>query len=177
MNRMVEAWEGLLREATSQDYDEMQDAMFKVGLVLERHNYPNAMNSELYEEYLSRELLRLVLDDKRQSEAIDFLVAMVKARKQDADTFLYAMGKCKPTLVIAPLLMLINDLGNKWNNEGAYEAVVALDNCLKATDDSVKDAIRANDPSQQLDAWAEANTEDLAIRADRVLEKVEDLLA
>jgi hypothetical protein len=176
MSHLIEVWEALLKEATSPDYDEMQDAMFKVGLVLERHNALKKLNQDLYEEHLPRELLRLVLDDKRQMDVVDMLVALTKARKEDADTFLYTLGKVKPELMIHAVLQLIKQQGQKWNIEGAYEACVALDNALRVGGEKIESAIRANDPSEQLDIWSDHLDESLADKADRVLEKIENLL-
>lgn len=176
MNRQLSAWEELLKEATSVDYDEMQDAMFRVSLVLERHNYPKKMTEELYEEYLPRELLRLVLDEKRQADTIDFLVGMVRGRKEDADTFLYAMAKAKPTLILEPLLKLYQDFGERWYAEAKLEAVTALDLALKATGENAAELLAQYDPSELLDEWADDPNEELADKADRVLEKIENLL-
>jgi len=173
----MEAWEQLQRDATSTDYDEQQNAVFKMALVLERHNNPKRIPAELYEENLSRELLRLTLDDKRQQGAVFFFVAMVKANDANAEAFLFAMGKCKPVHYAEGLLKLMRERGRKWTIEACHEAVSALDACLKADIDNLKALLVANDPSSLLDEWAEReDDEDLASYSDRVLERIETLL-
>lgn len=176
MNRQLSAWDELLKAATAPDYDDMQDAMFQVALILERHNYPARIAVELYEEYLSRDLLRLTLDDQHQSQAIDFLVAMVRARREDADTFLYALGKCKPVLLAKPLVLLMLEQASKWTTDARLEACTALNNVLRVPDEAITALLRMYDPSPILDVWSDHSDEALADQADRVLEKIEQLL-
>ncbi|XWX04640.1 hypothetical protein VZO05_03620 [Aggregatilineales bacterium SYSU G02658] len=176
MSRPIAAWEALIREATSADYDEMQDAMFRLSLVLERHNYPHRISEQLYEEYLSRDLLRLTLDERRQREVVDFLVAMTRARRADADTFLFALARVRPDLIAEPLLRLMRELGASWNDEAKMEALNALNAALKANPDGMVELLRAFDPSDLLDEWAQSDDQSLADEADLVLSKVEKLL-
>lgn len=176
MSRPIAAWEALMREATSPDYDEMQDAMFRMSLVLERHNYPQRISEQLYEEYLSRDLLRLTLDERRQRETVDFLVAMVRARRTDADTFLFALARVKPHLIAEPLLKLIQEHGASWNDEAKMEALNGLNAVLKAHPLGLIDLLRQHDPSALLDAWAQSDPDELADEADYVLSKIETLL-
>lgn len=176
MSRLMAAWEALMREATSPDYDEMQDAMFRLSLVLERHNYPQRISEQLYEEYLSRDLLRLTLDERRQREVVDFLVAMVRARRADADTFLFALARVRPDLIVEPLLQLIQEFGDRWNDEAKMEALNALKAVMKANPAGWVDLLRQHDPSDLLDEWAQSDQDELADDADYVLSKLEKLL-
>lgn len=176
MSRILEAWEELQREAMSTDYDEQQHAVFKIALILERHNNPKRISDELYEENLSRELLRLTLDDKRQRDAVNFLAAMVRANDANAESFLYAIGRSKPALYADVLLKLLRERGRKWTPEAGYEAVSALDACLRADLSDMKALLQAYDPSEVLDEWAETHDDDFGAYADRVLERVEALL-
>lgn len=176
MSRPISAWEDLMREATSSDYDEMQDAMFRLSLVLERHNYPHRISEQLYEEYLSRDLLRLTLDERRQREVVNFLVAMARARRVDADTFLFALARVRPDLIVEPLLKLMQEHGASWNDEAKMEAVNALNAVLKAKPEGLVGLLRAFDPSSLLDDWAQGDDDGLADEADFVLGKVEKLL-
>jgi hypothetical protein len=176
MNRLISAWEELLRAAASPDYDEFQDAMFRIALVLERHNYPNRSIGDIYEEYLSRDLMRLALGERQQRDVVDFLVAMARARRADADTFLYALARVKPALMIAPLLALIQEWHDKWTPDACYEAAYGLDMALKAGGDEVVAAFQANDPSDILERWADSTDEALAERADLALAKLDRLL-
>jgi hypothetical protein len=172
----LEAWEELLRQAIAKDFDEQQHALFQIGLVLERHSRPNMDAAGLYDENLSRELLRLTLDDDRQAAAALYLATLVRTKPDDAETFLYALGKAKPAAMITPLLTLMQERGTALLPEAAYQAVVALDTCLKAGGDVITAAVKAHDPSDILDEWAENKDPMLSARADLVLEKVEAIL-
>jgi hypothetical protein len=72
----LEAWDELLRDAVSSDEDEQENALFLIGLILERHHKPNSDAPDLYESHLSRELLRLVLADNRQQAAVIYLAKL-----------------------------------------------------------------------------------------------------
>lgn len=172
MNRLLEAWETLLREATSRDFDTQQNAVFQISLVLERHSGGVPLPNELYEENLSRELLRLTLDDKRQLEAVDFLAAMVRANDATAESFLYALGKAKPALAIDVLLTLCHERGAAWDDGAAYEAVSALLTFFKRGEAVVVAALRDGAPLALLAAWAERDDALLASTAKLLLDKL-----
>lgn len=56
------------------------------------------------------------------------------------------------------------------------EAVNALNAALKANPDGMVELLRAFDPSDLLDEWAQSDDQSLADEADLVLSKVEKLL-
>lgn len=175
MSRIIEAWESLLKEATSRDYDTQQGAVFQISLVLERHN-GGTLPDELYEENLSRELLRLTLDEKRQMEAIGFLLAMVRANDSEAETFLYALGKAKLELVVAPLLDVIAERGARWEDEAAYQAVSILLACAKGNNEATRQTLITRAPFELLETWAERDDALLSEAADVLLDKLDALM-
>lgn len=170
----MQAWHDLLREATVSDYDEQQYALFRVGLVLERHNQPN-QSATYYEDHLSRELLRLTLDDKRQGDVVDMLVALVRANLKEADTALYTLSKAKPIVLATPLLHLLRDVGAKLPAKAAYQAVVALDVLIKSGVPDVTEQLQRDAPIALLGRWSEHDDEMLSIKAKFVLERLQDL--
>jgi hypothetical protein len=172
----LEAWEELLRQAIAKDFDEQQHALFQIGLILERHSRPNTDAAGLYDENLTRELLRLTLDDERQAAAVLYLATLVRNKPEHTKSFLYAISRAKPEHIITPLLALLRERGKTFAPDAAYQAVVALEACIKAGGAAMMAALRADDPSDLLDEWAESPQTMLADKADWVLEKIEKLL-
>ena len=113
MSRIMEAWEQVLREAVSSDYDEQQFALLQIGMVLQRHNPHLTMDSDAEEETLSRELLRLTLNHERQTDTVKYLTTLVQNKPKDADTFLYALSNAQPKILVEPLLELLLEVGEK----------------------------------------------------------------
>lgn len=176
MSRLLEAWEALQRQATSRDYDEQQYAAFQIGLVMERHNPDLDQSPDVYEENLSRDLMRLRLDDDRQRAAIDFLVAMVRSNAQTADTFLYALSRVRADLLLEPLIGLIDERGQGWQGNAAYEAISALTRCLR-TLNNVTTARKINDALRSyIEDQADSDDELLSERAGNLLLRIDRLL-
>lgn len=173
---MLEAWETLLEQAENGDYDEQQDALFQIGLILERHNPAIEGEPDMYEEALSRELLRLTLAPSRQADAINDLLKWAIQDAAAADACLYAVSRAEVGLVIEPLLQFIQRQGPKMNDEVAYQTVVALDTCLRQGLDAVKQALAKYDPTAQLDEWQDADDDLLADKALFALRRVNHLL-
>jgi hypothetical protein len=176
MVKPMEAWDVLLRQAIDDDFDERENYIFQIGLVLERHSRPNLTASDLYEENLSRALLRLTLDDARHQAAVVYLATLVKNNPESAESYLYALSRAKPEFLVEPLLKLLKDYGKSLAPEAAFQAVAALNACLKAGGEVVINAIKAHDPSSILAKWADGDDDELADKADRALEKVENIL-
>jgi len=177
MSRVMQAWETLRRAATSRDYDEKQYAAFQIGLILERHYHANDDAPDLYEVHLSRELQRLTLDEARQRETLDYLVALVKADPQSADAFLHAMSRANPRLLAEPLLNLLAEHGRKLRPRSAYQAVLALNGVLRDPDAGITAALRAQSPQPLLATWAEDNDDALADRAAAALDRLTERLS
>lgn len=172
----LEVWEDLLRDAVSSDEDEQENALFLIGLILERHHKPNADAPDLYETHLSRELLRLALADVRQKAAVVYLAKLVETRPDSAASALYALRRAKPLFYIEPLLDLLARYGKSIQPDAAYEVCEALIASAKQPPTNLKEALQGFDPSDLLDQWAETGDEELADRADWALEKISPYL-
>lgn len=175
MVKPMDAWDTLLRQAIEPDIDERENAVFQIGLVLERHSRPNLVATDLYEENLSRSLLRLTLDEARHEAAVVYLATLVRNHPESAESYLYALTRAKPDYLIDVLLKLLKESGNYLRQDSAYQAVVALDLCLKENSEKIIAAIKASNPSELLEKWAESDDDELGDKADRVLEKIEAL--
>lgn len=172
----LEAWEELLRDAVSSDEDEQENALFLIGLVLERHHKPNSDAPDLYESNLSRELQRLVLAENRQQAAVIYLAKLVETEPDAAPSALYALRRAKPAIYVEPLLAMLAKHGKSLDPDAAYEACEALLTCGKNPPPNLREALKAYDPTPLLDHWAEMGNEDLADRADWTLEKLSPYL-
>lgn len=176
MSRIMEAWEALLREAISTDYDDQQNAVFQIGLVLQRHNPYVIPEGDVYEESLSRELLRLTLNDSRQTDTVVYLAQLVKNHPKQADSFLFALGNAQPKIVIEPLLKLLQEVGAKLKHDAAYQALMALEAAIRDGGTTIVPALKAHDISNLLNDWAESPDDLLADKADNVDNKIQKLI-
>ena len=176
MSRIMEAWEAVLREAIAADYDDQQNALFQIGLVLQRHNPHIKPESDIYEESLSRELQRLTLDEKRQTDTVIYLAQLVKNHPKQADSFFFAMSNAQPKVLLSPLLTLLLEVGKKLNSDAAYQALLALDSAIRDGGDTVATALKANDISGLLDTWADSSDDLLADKAISVENKIAKLI-
>lgn len=170
MSRIMEAWNELLREAVARDFDEQQFALFRIGLVLQRHNPQVVPDSDIYEESLSRELLRLTLNHQRQTDTITYLLTLVENQKQVADSILFALGNAQPQLLVGPLSESIVRVGAKWNEAAAHQAVVALNSALQLDPTSVEKIENRDALYNQLESWEAEGSDDLSDRAAAVLD-------
>ena len=167
MSRIMETWAALQREATAPDYDTQQYALFQVALVLERHSAPNP-DADYYADHLSRDLLRLVLDARRQRDTVDMLVGIVRANLQQSASAFYALSKATPDVMAQPLLQLLKAVGKKLPPNAAYEAVQALDAVIKTETDATQAALAQHQVGTWLERWIDAEDERLSIKAEHV---------
>lgn len=174
MSRIMEAWEQTLRLAIDRDVDERENALFQIALVLERHSNP--MEDKNYEGNLSRELMRLVLDERRQADTVQYLATLAKNKPTEATTVLYALSKARPHLLIGPLLTLLREKGMQFPSEANYEALQALDGCLKDGGEAIVQAVRASNPREWLLRCTESKDELLAQKAHFALARLDAML-
>ncbi|MCS6836044.1 MAG: hypothetical protein NZ750_08510 [Anaerolineae bacterium] len=175
MSRIMEVWEQTLRLAVDRDVDERENALFQIALVLERHSNP--MEDKNYEGNLPRELVRLVLDERRQADTIHYLVALVRNKPGDSATVLFALSKARPYLLIGPLLALLRDKGMQFPSEANYEALQALDACLKDGSEAIVQAVRANSPREWLLRCTESKDDLLVHKAHFALARLDAMLS
>lgn len=176
MSRVMEAWEQVLRNAVSSDYDEQQFALLQISMVLQRHNPHLSIESDAEEETLSRELMRLALNEARQADAVEYLVELVRKKPKDADSFLFTLSNAQPKVLAEPLLKLLLDLGKKLKPDASYQALIALDGIVKYADDTVLKALDTYEIIPLLDDWSEREDDSLlADKADVIAEKIVDL--
>ncbi|MGB7339773.1 MAG: hypothetical protein WBC91_12840 [Phototrophicaceae bacterium] len=176
MSRIMEAWQLVLREAVSNDYDEQQFALHCISMVLQRHNPHLGMDSDAEEEALSRELLRLTLNHEKQAETVDYLVALIKQKPNEAESFLYGLSTAQPIVLAEPLVKLLLDVGSTFKKKAIFQALIALDSVVKYADDSVATIFDTYDLIPLLDDWADHEDDLIANKADVIADRILDLL-
>jgi hypothetical protein len=175
MSRVMDAWNEVLREAVSGDYDDQQFALFQIGLILQRHNPYIQPESDVHEETLSRELLRLTLNHDRQSAAVEYLAELAQRQPENADSFLYAMSNAQPMILAEPLLDLMLSQGATWDDSTAYQALRALNGCLLHGDDDVLQQIQDPALNPLLEQWADSDDALLSAKATSIQNKLHNL--
>jgi hypothetical protein len=165
----------LFRELQHKDFDIRENAMFQLGLMLERSNQGAQMvdAGDIYEDNLSRELLRMKLDDDEQNQVVDVLSQVVAMQKESRPTAFWAIGKVKPSVGISPLLGLIRATGHQLNTEAAYQACDALKRWLSAgvgDDETVSAQLKLQDPTDIIRRWYDSSDDRLVDAADGVLD-------
>lgn len=168
----------MFSEVQDKDFDVRENAMFQLGLMLERSNSGEGMtdSGDIYADNLSREMLRMRLDDDEQNQVIDQLSRLVAMEVDSRPTALWTMGKAKGELGVAPLLALLQAVGHKLNTEASYQACDALRRWLKdglLNDDEIAKQVKLHDPSDLLDKWVNSSDARLATGADALLDLLE----
>lgn len=165
----------LFKELKSKDFDTRENALFQLGLMLERSNQGDALAHapDIYSDNLSREMLKIALSKDEQNQVIDNLSRLIATQKDSRPTAFWTLGKANLELVFVPLLSLIQATGNQLNNEAAYQACDALHRCLEsgvADDKSLAEQLKLQDPMPMLKRWSDSSDERLADSVDHVLE-------
>lgn len=171
----MDVWEQTLRDVIDRDIDVRENALFQIGLVLERHNHP--MEDGNYEGNLPRELMRIVLDDSRQADTIKYLVTLARNAPNQSTTVIYAMCRAQAKLLIQPLLELLREKGNALPSEAAYEALQGLNECLKLGSESIVAALKAQNPREWIARWLNSSDALLAEKAGFSLARLDALLS
>jgi hypothetical protein len=164
----------LINELTNKDFDTRENALFQLGLLLERSNQGDTLTNvpDIYSDNLSRDLLRLTLSNKEQNRVIDSLSRLIASYNDSRPTAFWTLGKANGQLAFAPLLALIKATGHKLNNEAAYQACDTLRRWLQegiADDGDLMEQLNLQDPTPILKRWLDSSDERLTSSAEVVL--------
>jgi hypothetical protein len=174
MSRLLDTWNTLLTEVATGDVDDQEYACFRVALVLDRHNKPHQLDPALYEDNLSRELLRLTLDHRRQGDAVDYLLALAKNHPGRAASALFALTKAHASVMLPRLLKFLgSDLSvQRWPQNAKLEIVMGLRAAIRQDAAHIA-TIQANQGVMQLlGQWSEASDDVLAARTANLYDRV-----
>lgn len=174
MAKLLDAWHALLREAASVDVDEQAYASFRIALVLDRHKKPHQFDPVIVEDNLSRELLRLTLDDNRQRDTLTYLATLASKQPAQAASFVFALGKAQPPLMLPAMQQLIEQAGQTWPASVAVEAVRAIDHALRQDDAHRQYLTLTHTLRQILQNWSHSNDGILAGTSAKLLVQLTD---
>lgn len=165
---------GIYEELKDADFDVRENALFQLGLLLERSNEPeNTQMPDVYEDNLSRDMLKISLSDAEQNKVIAAVSQLIATRKDSRQTGFWVMSKVKGELAFAPMLALIKATGNNINNEAAFQICFALRKWLEsgiAEKEEGREQLKMQDPTSYLEKWQNSKDERLAETAKIVLE-------
>lgn len=165
----------LLETLKNKDFDIRENALFQLGLMLERSNNGETLSDapDIYSDNLSREMLRMVLGKDEQNRVIDALSRLIATQKDSRPTAFWTLSKAKGELALIPLLALIKAVGHQLNNEAAYQACLALKEWLNSDlldNEDIQEQLKLQNPTSALERWQESKDERLADAVDDVLE-------
>ncbi len=107
-------------------------AILQLVLILERHNYTSDNNGGgLYEADLSPQMLELTLTADEQIEIVDAISQQIASGFGTRSELFWVLGKA-PTVALVPLIGLLEAHAQTFDEETAYQALIALDNCLSS---------------------------------------------
>jgi len=174
-SRRMEAFNQLLKEAKSKDFDTSEFALLQIALVLEQSNLVDHKNTpDIYADNLSRELLNLQLNADDQENVVGEIARLIAANSKNRPTLYWALGKAKPEIALPALLGLLKAQGKNLNEETAYQAAISLHALTKGDlSAEVQAKIALNDPTDLLEKWADANDDRLADLADDILDNLD----
>ncbi len=119
----------LLKSAAAGAAEEQTAAVFQLAMLLEKNTRPSD-ESGFYETVLPPDLVRIRLDQQAQAAMLRELARRFSAKRVPSAVF-WAIGKALPEAAAPVLLAILGqhpDLAD--DHEAAYQAVIALENCL-----------------------------------------------
>lgn len=174
MGTVIEAWESLLAEAVDSDEDVREYAVFRIGLILESHYKPNQA-ADVYEENLDRRLLRVVLTEDRQLNAIVYLLAVASRFPSTSPSCIYAIRCASPALYAQPLAKFAVENISQLRPKAVFEIIRAIQVAFQAGTE-VSGPFLDKPVQNLLDRWVQSGDTEIAAAAERALDLMEDIL-
>ncbi|MCY3914744.1 MAG: hypothetical protein OXG49_01905 [Chloroflexi bacterium] len=117
----------LCADLDSGDFDVREYAMFQLALLLRRANVDAPTLDISYEDdHLSRDQLRLRLTHGDQAQIAAHLLRVVSRYAESRASAFWALAEVSSDVAIAPVLSVIGEEGDQFNDEAAYHACRAL---------------------------------------------------
>jgi hypothetical protein len=177
---MLRVLEGLSAAVESEDDQIREEAVLQFSMLLERSNLADSLalgerEADFYRSMLAPHLATVTLAAHEQAEVVTRLARLV-ADGRGTSSMLWAIGKAAPEAGIGPLLRLLCTHSSMFDEEMAYQALVALENFLGASVTAgVERELQASNPAAVVQVMSGATNPRLAERARAVLAKLERL--
>ena len=165
----------------SEDFDDREYALFQLAQMLRRANDGAPDSGGLAaDDQLPRDLQRIRLSPSDQERIVALLLRMVSRFADSQASAFWTLGGVPAQYAFSPALAAIEDYGEQFSDETAYQACRALQNWLAAEDFAPNlDRAQLADTkrSHWLKRWSHSSDARVARRAQSVLGRARELSA
>ena len=129
MNRIIDE---LFNKAKSQDKKISSNAVTALSFILEIHawNIPKEDRMSRYSLFVPQEVVEAELDESEQAEVVKFLSDEIENGSELTAGLLFAMGQSSAKVGLLPLIHIIEQCLDKFNQNEVYQALVALERIM-----------------------------------------------
>jgi hypothetical protein len=129
MKRIIDE---LFKKAKSQDKKISSNAVTALSFILEIHawNIPKEDRMSRYSLFVPQEVVEAELDESEQAEVVKFLSDEIENGSELTAGLLFAMGQSSAKVGLLPLIHIIEQCLDKFNQNEVYQALVALERIM-----------------------------------------------
>jgi hypothetical protein len=129
MKRIIDE---LFKKAKSQDKKISSNAVTALSFILEIHawNIPKEDRMSRYSLFVPQEVVEAELDESEQAEVVKFLSDEIENGSEFTAGLLFAMGQSSAKVGLLPLIHIIEQCLEKFNQNEVYQALVALERIM-----------------------------------------------
>ena len=129
MKRIIDE---LFKKAKSQDKKISSNAVTALSFILEIHawNIPKEDRMSRYSLFVPQEVVEAELDESEQAEVVKFISDEIENGSELTAGLLFAMGQSSAKVGLLPLIHIIEQCLEKFNQKEAYQALVALERIM-----------------------------------------------
>lgn len=123
----------LIMDLVAKMPNEHSETIIQLALILERSTF-TISNESSYILYLPSQLLDIILTLDDQREIVDAISRRIQAGASNRSELFWVIGKA-PRVALVPLVSLLKAHSQTFDEETAWQALIALENCLELDDD------------------------------------------
>ena len=129
MKRIIDE---LFKKAKSQDKKISSNAVTALSFILEIHawNIPKEDRMSRYSLFVPQEVVEAELDESEQAEVVKFLSDEIENGSELTAGLLFAMGQSPAKVGLLPLIHIIEQCLDKFNQNEVYQALIALERIM-----------------------------------------------
>jgi hypothetical protein len=129
MKRIIDE---LFKKVKSQDKKISSNAVTALSFILEIHawNIPKEDRMSRYSLFVPQEVVEAELDESEQAEVVKFLSDEIENGSELTAGLLFAMGQSSAKVGLLPLIHIIEQCLEKFNQNEVYQALVALERIM-----------------------------------------------
>ena len=129
MKRIIDE---LFKKVKSQDKKISSNAVTALSYILEIHawNIPKEDRMSRYSLFVPQEVVEAELDESEQAEVVKFICDEIENGSELTAGLLFAMGQSSAKVGLLPLIHIIEQCLEKFNQKEVYQALVALERIM-----------------------------------------------